>query len=420
MHADAPLRGSFAPRQGVQAQFAHGPAQRLGGERGIDAAGGPGRNHDAIEALDALADQRAFAGIPTQLVAFAEMRVEVFAQPRLVHRCGTQQQRILRLVAQFAGDQPGLADERAVIEQPRHPPVAQLVAQAIAAMAIGDAVREGVRQQIAERMRGRVARRRGIHAQPAAPLLRGGIDGGERRAVGIVIDAAFAERGKRLPALRECITARAQRIACFDQRGEIAGECASGIVACGQQHRRESRMRAEHQHAATGGGDRAFGIQRIEPLQQVTRGGEGTRWRRIDKPQRIAAPGREFQCQPSQLDLRDFRATLRRKPLGFRPQAIRPAFRHATGTTRSLVGRGLRDADGIQPRKAGVGVEARFAREAGIDHHAHAGQGDAGLGDIGGEHDAAAAIGGGLQHARLLLDRQVAVEGEDLDGAACR
>src|SRR3546814_4445916 len=66
-------------------------------------------------------------------------------------------------------------------------------------------------------------------------------------------------------------------------------------------------------------------------------------------------------------------------------------------------------------RESAAGIEARLARQAAVDHHAHAGQGDAGFGDVGGEDDAAAALGVGLQDQGLLVDRQVTVQRQDGD-----
>src|SRR5690606_17071615 len=113
-------------------------------------------------------------------------------------------------------------------------------------------------------------------------------------------------------------------------------------------------------------------------------------------------------------DLHDLRAPLRLQSLRLRPQAVGPAFGHASGAAGALVGRGLRHGHGVQAGEAAVGVVARLARQAAVDHHAHAGQGDAGFGDVGGEDDAAPAVGGRLQHAGLLVDGEVAVELEDV------
>ena len=113
--------------------------------------------------------------------------------------------------------------------------------------------------------------------------------------------------------------------------------------------------------------------------------------------------------------MRDLGAALRFEALRLRPQAIRPAFRDAARAARALIGGGLRDRDDIQARKTGVGVVTRFARQAAVDHDAHAGQRDAGFGDVGGQHDAATIAR--RQHARLLIDGQLAVQREHLDVA---
>src|SRR3546814_8384442 len=107
---------------------------------------------------------------------------------------------VARLVAQFACDQPRLADQRTVVEQFRHVAVGELVATRIPGMAMRDAVWKRVCEQVAEAMRLDIARRRRIHAQAPTPLLRRGIDGGERGTVGVMRNAPVAERGQRAPA----------------------------------------------------------------------------------------------------------------------------------------------------------------------------------------------------------------------------
>ena len=303
------------------------------------------------------------------------MRRELRAQQRLVHRRGAQQQRVLGLEAQFAGHDPRLAIQRGIIEQPRHPPVRQLVAARVLWMLFGDAIGEGMRQQVAQRMRRHRGRRRCIAAQAPSPLFRCGVDRGQRRTAGIRGHAPIAECGQCLPALGQCITARAQRIARFHQRRQIAGQCdACGGIGC-QQHRGKSRMRAQRQHAPAARGELAV-AQCIQPLQQVPARRQCARWRRIDEAQLAAAPGRQLQRQRGQLHLRDLRLALRLQPLRLRPQPIGEAFRHTAGAAGALVGAGLRDRHAVQPREAAVGIETRLARQAAVDHHAHAGQGD--------------------------------------------
>ena len=274
----------------------------------------------------------------------------------------------------------------------------------------GDAVRERMRKQVAQRMRRCIHGRRRIATQASPPLLGCRIDRGQRGAIGIGGNTTVAERRQRLPALGQRIAARAQRIARFDQGGEVAGQRDARRRVAHQQHRRQPRMRAQRQHAPAARGDRAGRVERIEPLQQVAAGGECAGRRRINEAQGVAAPGREFQRQRGQFDLGDFRPALRFQPLRLRPQPIRPAFGDTAGTTGALLGRGLRNRDHVQPRKPAVRIEARLTREAAVDHHAHAGQGHRRFGDIGRQHHPAAAIVRRLQHARLLFDRQFAVQ----------
>ena len=101
-------------------KVAHGAGEGTRGHRRIHAAGRLAGQHDAVEAGDAFAGQRAPAGIPAHLVAFVEMRGEGLPQVNLVDRRGAQEQRVPRLEAQFAGDQPRLAMHRGIVEQFRH------------------------------------------------------------------------------------------------------------------------------------------------------------------------------------------------------------------------------------------------------------------------------------------------------------
>ncbi len=74
----------------------------------------------------------------------------------------------------------------------------------------------------------------------------------------------------------------------------------------------------------------------------------------------------------------------------------------------------MRDIDRLQSGEAGVRIETRFAREATVDHRADTRQGDAGLGHVGGQHDAPGAGLGGVQRQLLFGQRQLAVQQDDL------
>src|SRR3546814_10776057 len=77
-------------------------------------------------------------------VCSSDLFGERAAQEAFVDRRRAQQQRVARLEAQLAGDQPRLADQRAVVEQLRHAAVGELVATRVGGVAMGDAVGEGV------------------------------------------------------------------------------------------------------------------------------------------------------------------------------------------------------------------------------------------------------------------------------------
>ncbi len=203
-------------------------AQCLRRLRRIDAPRRPRVEHDAVEAALAPRYQRARRSVPAHDVAFDEALREVGAQARLVHRRGAQQQRVARLEAQFAGHQPGLAVQRAVVGQARHAAVGELVAARVAGMLARDAVGKGVREQVAERMRGCFDRRLGGAAQAPPPLRAGLVDRRQRAAVGIGRRAPAAEGRQRLPARRPVVATRAQqRIARLHQRRQVAGQRAA-------------------------------------------------------------------------------------------------------------------------------------------------------------------------------------------------
>ena len=60
-------------------------------------------------------------------------------------------------------------------------------------------------------------------------------------------------------------------------------------------------------------------MQRAEPLQQFTGGGQRARWWRIDEAQVGIAPRGELERESGQFDLRDLGASLRLQTLRLRP-----------------------------------------------------------------------------------------------------
>ena len=414
-HAFAPLPQRFGPRQRVQAQVAHRVGQRCRGKRRIDAPGRPRIEHDLVEARFALRRQRTARCIPAHGVLGDETVGEVAPQAPLVHGYCALHQRIACFVAQLTDDDPWLTDQGAVVEQPRAASIRQQVATRVLRMLEADAVREGMHQQVAQAVRFHRGRRRGGLADAASPLLRGGVDRGQARTVRVLGRAAVAECRQRTPARGQRVPAHAQRIARFDQRGEVARQRAVFALLRRQQHRGQSRMGAEREHALAQRRDGVRCRQRTEPAQQVARGIHRPGRQRIDEAQVVAAPRSQLQSQGAEFDQRDLRPSLRIEPLRLRPQAIRPAFGHATRTAGTLVGGSLRDVGHLQAREAAVRIVRRFPRQPAVDHHAHAGQRHRRLRHVGRQYHAAATLGIGLQGFGLLLHRQFAVQGEDDD-----
>ena len=397
----------------------HGPGQGGSCQRGIDTAGRPGFQHDLIETRFALRTECATPGIPAHHFLGDETFAEFRTQALFVHRRATLDQGIARFMAQLTDHDPRLTKQGAVIEQTRRAAIGQLVATRILGMLGADAIRESMHQHVTQSMRFDAGRWTGVGAQAATPLLGCRIDRSQSGAIGLRRHTAIAKSRQCTPARRECIAPLAQGIARFHQSSEITGQRTIHLVTCAQQHRRQARMRAQCEHAFAQRSDGVGGSQRTQATQQVACGTQRTGGRRIDEAQLVTAPRGEFQCERGQFHQRHFRPALWIKPLRLRPQAIGPAFGDAASAAGALVSGSLRDVRHFQPRETTVRVIRRLTRQATVDDHAHAGQGDTGFGHVGGQHHAAAALRIGLQGFGLFLDGKFAVQRQH-DDIPCR
>ena len=161
-------------------------------------------------------------------------------------------------------------------------------------------------------------------------------------------------------------------------------------------------------------------VQGLDAAQQRSRLGEGGCGRRVQERQarRIArAPTGQIQRQARKVCLQDFRPSKGRQRTGLRlvPQTVANARFGPAGAASPLVGGGAADADGIQPRDARGRIIARHAGLAGVDHDSDALDGQAGLGDRGGQHHLAAARRRWGNGAILRGGLQRAVQGSDVD-----
>lgn len=132
-------------------------------------------------------------------------------------------------------------------------------------------------------MRFHAGRRGAVAAQPASPLLGGAVDRGQAAAVGIVRAAALPEGSQCTPARGQPIAALTQRVACFQQGGQVAGQRHAGRIAGLHQHRGQARMGAQREHAPAQRGDAAAAGECAQPLQQLVRGGQRAGRRCIDE-----------------------------------------------------------------------------------------------------------------------------------------
>ncbi|MNJ33844.1 hypothetical protein D3C77_285340 [compost metagenome] len=125
------------------------------------------------------------------------------------------------------------------------------------------------------------------------------------------------------------------------------------------------------------------------------------------------APARQLQGQPGEVGLKYLGATVGGQllMLGLGPQSITHPRLKATGTTGTLGGAGSGDTLGVEAGHAAARVEARHTRQAGIDHHAHAINGQAGLGNVGRQHHLAFTGRRGINGRTLGIELQFAVQG---------
>ena len=166
--------------------------------------------------------------------------------------------------------------------------------------------------------------------------------------------------------------------------------------------------------------ERATFVQRTEAAEQIQRLRVGGRWRHVEPAQllRRHAPAQQLQGQPGQIGRKDFRTGIGAEllMLRLRPQPVAHTRLQTPGAAGTL-GRGSPgDALGIETGHATGRVEARHPRQAGIHHHAHAVDGQAGLGDIGGQHHLArtrrrrldgGALGGQIELAMQRAEQNV-------------
>ena len=207
-----------------------------------------------------------------------------------------------------------------------------------------------------------------------------------------------------------------QQITLGEECGELRGERHRVELLRPQQHVREPRVHGKARHRLSVSIDAACAIERPETLQQVTRAREHRRRRLVQpgEPARLArSPAGEIQGERREIGIQDLgRSEGGERGLGaLAPGAVADTGLGASGTALALLGGGARDALRLEAAHTGDRVEARTPHQSGVDHHAHAGNGEARLGDVGREHQLAHAAGSRRERRILRLGAELAVEG---------
>ncbi len=138
-------------------------------------------------------------------------------------------------------------------------------------------------------------------------------------------------------------------------------------------------------------GQPAFAVQGPQPYEQGARfleGGGGGRVQQGESGRVPGAPAGEVEGESGEVGFQNLRAGEWDKGAGLSlvPQAVAYPWLRPSRSPAPLIGGGPADPHGLQPRQAARGIEARDPGEATVDHHPHALDGQAGLGDGGGQH----------------------------------
>ena len=173
-------------------------------------------------------------------------------------------------------------------------------------------------------------------------------------------------------------------------------------------------MGRQAQHGAPVCSDLAGPVDGAELAQEFARLVQVGR-RGCGKPVQLAgvlyAPAGQFQHGLGQVCVQYLRSDPAFQSLlaGLAPGAVAMTRSKAPRASRTLQGRCMGDETGLEAGEAGGRVEAGFAVEAGVDNHCYALDGQAGLGDVGGENHAppvAAAADDGVLLCRWYLAMQ--------------
>ena len=176
-----------------------------------------------------------------------------------------------------------------------------------------------------------------------------------------------------------------------DQGRDPGGPVGLSVLGRAQDHVRQPRRQGHVGQGLAVRGQHAGGVHRLQPAKQglgLRQGGPGRRVEEGEIVGRLRPPAGHVQGQTRQVGVQDFRVGEGRQGagLGLVPQPVADPGCGASRPPPPLVGGRPADPHGGQARQTAGGVKARHASLAGVDHHPDVFQGQAGLGDGGGQN----------------------------------
>ncbi len=341
----------------------------------------------------ALGAQDAFALVPVQFVVTHDLLGQ-----RPLEQCwiqfGGQVDALLALplaTAQVGHHQPGRLHQPIRLAKAGGPAIGQPIVLAAGLALLGDAIRIGAGQQGPgpARVFGIGHRPLGLATQQAAVLTDQLTNARHPAARAAPFAGQEQQTGMQVGALPR------RQVALAQQCGDLAGALGQAPGLATQQQVRQPRMGRQTAHGLAVRGEHALVVQGTQAHQQVAGLGQGRGRRGIEPGQLLGAhaPAGQLQRQPGEVGLEDLGAVVGRQLLVqlFRPKPVTDARLQSAGAALALGGRGAGDAAGGQAGHAAAGIEGRHPCQTCIHHHPYPFDGQAGLGDIGGQHHLAAA-----------------------------
>ena len=188
----------------------------------------------------------------------------------------------------------------------------------------------------------------------------------------------------------------AQDVALAQDRGKITCEAFSAEFLRLDSHVRETRMHSQFSEDAAVRGDAPRCVDGFELLQQLARLGKRCRGRRVEPGEAVGirrAPAGQFQRERRKICVQNFRRRLRVQGgmRAFRPKPVTISRAQTAGASPTLIRCCLRHFSRHQPTHSRGGIEFGIAPKTSVNNDANAFNGEAGLGNAGGEHDFALA-----------------------------